>query len=164
VSNGGHGGRSRHPVGSALLHGINRLAARPLLAIVVVAADLIWVFYSALVGFPARLETIFQTLVGALTLALVFVIQHTQAREQLVTQRKLDEILRALPHADNAFIAFEEASDDELASTHHSHRRLRAQALDGPTVPGQPGDSPQSRPLPVDIPKEQHPGITAEKN
>jgi low affinity Fe/Cu permease len=75
------------------------------------------------------LETIFQTLVGALTLALVFVIQHTQAREQLVTQRKLDELLRAMPHADNALIAFEEASDDELASTHHSHRRLRAAAI-----------------------------------
>src|SRR6476620_1680263 len=96
--------RSGRPVGSALLHGISRV------------------------------ETIFQTLVGALTLALVFVIQHTQAREQLVTQRKLDEILRALPHADNALIAFEEVSDDELASTHHSHRRLRAQALDTPAA------------------------------
>jgi len=121
-------------MGSALLHGINRLASRPLLAVVVVAAELIWCLYSTVVGFPTRLETIFQTLVGALTLALVFVIQHTQAREQQVTQRKLDEILRALPHADNALIAFEEASDDELASTHHSHRRLRAQALDTPAA------------------------------
>ena len=91
--------------------------SRPLLVVVVVvAADIVWVVYSTVVGFPSRLETIFQTMVGALTLALVFVIQHTQAREQLVTQRKLDELLRALPHADNALIAFEEASDDELAS------------------------------------------------
>jgi hypothetical protein len=43
--------------------------------------------FSVAVGFPTRLETIFPTLVAALTLALVFVIQHTQAREQLVTQR-----------------------------------------------------------------------------
>ena len=108
--------------------------SRPLLAVVVVAADIVWVVYSTVVGFPSRLETIFQTLVGALTLALVFVIQHTQAREQLVTQRKLDELLRALPHADNALIAFEEASDDELASTHHSHRRLRAAAINPPRL------------------------------
>jgi low affinity Fe/Cu permease len=116
---------------------------------VVVAADLVWVLYSTVAGFPGRVEAIFQTLVGALTLALVFVIQHTQAREQLVTQRKLDEILRALPHADNALIAFEEASDDELASTHHSHRRLRAQALDPPAIPTPPeaaGDV--TRPVP----------------
>lgn len=91
--------------------------SRPLLVVVVVvAADIVWVVYSTVVGFPSRLETIFQTMVGALTLALVFVIQHTQAREQLVTQCKLDELLRALPHADNALIAFEEASDDELVS------------------------------------------------
>jgi low affinity Fe/Cu permease len=125
---------SRRPTGSALLHGISRLVSRPLLAVVVVAADIVWVVYSTVVGFPSRLETIFQTMVGALTLALVFVIQHTQAREQLVTQRKLDELLRALPHADNALIAFEEASDDELASTHHSHRRLRAAAIDPPPL------------------------------
>lgn len=137
VTYGGQARRSRRPTGSALLHAINRLASRPLLAVVVVTADLIWVLYSTVVGFPTRLETIFQTMVGALTLALVFVIQHTQAREQQVTQRKLDEILRALPHADNALIAFEEASDDELASTHHSHRRLRAQAVDPSTH--QPG-------------------------
>jgi hypothetical protein len=77
---------------------------------------------------------------------LVFVIQHTQAREQMVTQRKLDEILRALPHADNALIAFEEVSDDELASTHHSHRRLRAQASIPRPSPTRPrpagGDDP----------------------
>lgn len=59
--------------------------SRPLLVVVVVvAADIVWVVYSTVVGFPSRLETIFQTMVGALTLALVFVIQHTQAREQLV--------------------------------------------------------------------------------
>jgi low affinity Fe/Cu permease len=104
-------------MGSALVHGISRVASHPLLAVVVVAADLVWVLYSTVAGFPGPVETISQTLVGALTLTLVFVIQHTQAREQLVTQRKLDEILRALPHADNALIAFEEASDDELAST-----------------------------------------------
>jgi low affinity Fe/Cu permease len=48
-------------------------------------------------GFPARWETIFQTVVAALTLVMVFGIQHTQARHQRATQRKLDEILLALP-------------------------------------------------------------------
>jgi low affinity Fe/Cu permease len=36
---------------------------------------------------------------------MVFVIQHTQARQQAATQRKLDEILQALPGADNALMA-----------------------------------------------------------
>lgn len=121
---------SIRPPGSRLLHAIDRLASRPVLAMAIVAGDGLWVVYSLFVGFPARLETIFQTLVAALTLAMVFVIQHTQAREQLATQRKLDEILRALPHASNALIALEEASDDELGTVHRTHRELRQQAVE----------------------------------
>jgi low affinity Fe/Cu permease len=80
-------------------------------------------------GFPARWETVFQTLVAALTLAMVFVIQHTQARHQRATQRKLDEILRALPEADNSLITLEHASDGELHATGREHRRIRRAAL-----------------------------------
>jgi hypothetical protein len=56
-----------------------------------------WIIVSVVAGFPARWETIFQTVVAALTLAMVFVIQHSQARHQRATQRKLDEILLAIP-------------------------------------------------------------------
>jgi hypothetical protein len=59
-----------------------------------------WVLYSAAFGFPARLESIFQAHAAATTLAMVFVTQHTQARAQAATQRKLDEILLASPDAD----------------------------------------------------------------
>lgn len=63
---------------------------------------------------------------------MVFVIQHTQSRQQLVTQRKLDEILRSLQHADNAVIALEEASDDQVAGVHADHRAIRHAALRAP--------------------------------
>jgi low affinity Fe/Cu permease len=116
--------------GSLLLHGIDRLSSRPTVAWTLLGADALWVVFSVAVGFPARLETIFQTLVAAATLALVFVIQHTQSREQLVTQRKLDEILRALPRADNSLIGLEEGSDAQLTSVHADHRKLRALATD----------------------------------
>ncbi len=92
-------------------------------------ADLLWLLYSIAAGFPTRWETIFHTVVAAITLALVFVIQHTQAREQLVTQRKLDEILQALPRADNALIGLEEASGSQLATIHAQHLDLRADAV-----------------------------------
>ncbi len=114
--------------GSHLLHIIDGLSSRPAVAWTLLAADTVWVLVSIVFGFPSRLETIFQTLVAALTLALVFVIQHTQAREQLVVQRKLDEILRALPRADNTVIGLEDATDEELATVHEEHRALREQA------------------------------------
>ena len=117
----------RHP-GSRALHALDRWAAGPTLAVSVVIADLVWVLASALFGFPARLETIFQTLVAATTLAMVFVIQHTQTREQAATQRKLDEILRASPGADNSLITLEEAPDNELKAATDDHRDARRDA------------------------------------
>jgi low affinity Fe/Cu permease len=101
-------------LGSRLLSGVDRWASRPLTALIVLTADLAWVLVSVADGFPGRWESIFQAMVAALTLAMVFVIQHTQARQQAATQRKLDKILQALPGADNSLLAMEHASDDEL--------------------------------------------------
>jgi low affinity Fe/Cu permease len=111
------------------LHIIDRLAARPVVAVAAVVADLAWMAYSASLGFPTKMDAIFQTLAGAVTLAMVFVIQHTQARQQVATQRKLDEILRALPEAENSLIALEEASESTLAQTRKAHRTLRREAV-----------------------------------
>ncbi len=130
------GGRSR---GSRLLSEVDRLASRPLAALIVLTLDLAWVLLSVASGFPARWESIFQSLVAALTLAMVFVIQHTQARQQAATQRKLDEILHALPGADNTLLTLEHASDDELRAAGDTHREIRKAALEG-----QPGDADEA--------------------
>ena len=118
-----------HDVGTRGLHLISRVSEATAVAWALLGLDALWVVYSVAVGFPSRMESIFQTVVSAVTLAIVFVIQHTQAREQIVTQRKLDEILRALPQADNTIIGLEEASEAELAAVHSDHRELRAQAI-----------------------------------
>lgn len=49
-------------LGSRVLHALARWAARPTLALSVVTGDVESVLYSAVFGFPARLETTFQTL------------------------------------------------------------------------------------------------------
>jgi low affinity Fe/Cu permease len=121
---------STRPPESRILHLVDRVASRPRLSIVLITADVLWVLFSIAAGFPTRLEVGFQTIVAALTLAMVFVIQHTQARQQAVTQRKLDEILRALPAADNALISLEVAPDSQLRAVTESHREARARATD----------------------------------
>ena len=120
--------RERSPV-RRVLSRVDRWASRPLTALLVIGTDLAWVLISVALGFPGLGERVFQTLVAALTLAMVFVIQHTQAREQAATQRKLDEILQALPGADNSLLMLEHASHDELRATGDSHREIRQAAL-----------------------------------
>jgi low affinity Fe/Cu permease len=121
--------RSR-PAGSRLLYRADLWASRPATALVLLAGVLAWVLVSLAAGFPGRWETVFQTLVAALTLTMVFVIQHTQARQQAATQRKLDEILQALPGADNALLSLEHATDRELRASGDLHRGIRQAALD----------------------------------
>ncbi|HEY2297890.1 MAG TPA: low affinity iron permease family protein, partial [Jatrophihabitans sp.] len=71
---------------------IDDIASRPLVALVLVSLDLLWVVLSSAFEFPDGLDSVFQTLVAAVILAMVFVIQHTQSREQVVLQRKPRQI------------------------------------------------------------------------
>jgi low affinity Fe/Cu permease len=75
-------------------------------------------------GFPAHWVTAFETGTSGVTLIMVFVIQHTQGREQTATQRKLDELLRALPEAQDEFILLEEASEEKLQKVEFDQRDL----------------------------------------
>ena len=121
---------------SRWLSKVDRYASRPLASVLVIGAAAVWIAVSAATGFPARWEIIFQTVVAALTLVMVFVIQHTQARHQRATQRKLDEILLAMPGADNSLLTLEHASDEQLRDAGHQHRQVRQAALDDGSTPG----------------------------
>jgi low affinity Fe/Cu permease len=113
---------------SRVLHALDRASSTSWFALTVVALDLLWVLFSLRFEFPARLERIFQTVVAAFTLAMVFVIQHTQARQEAATQRKLDEILASLPDSDKSLISLERAPDEELREVTRKHHDARVDA------------------------------------
>ena len=132
-------GAGRHTVGGPLeqaehrswsshaLHSLGHWSARASAGVVVACVVVAWAVVGAVVGFPHWWETILYSTAASVTVVMVFAIQHTQHREQLVTQRKLDELLRALPQADDRLIAAEGASDDELealAGLNSADRRL----------------------------------------
>ena len=95
----------------------------------IVAAGLVlWLVVGFVYAFPHWWETVLYTVTSSITLLLVFALQHTQARQEAATQRKLDEILRSLPHADNRLIAVEDAADVELAALSELNRDDRARA------------------------------------
>jgi low affinity Fe/Cu permease len=82
---------------------------------VAVAAVLaVWTVVGIIAGFPSWWQIVLYSTTSAVTVVMVFAIQHTQHREQLVTQRKLDELLHAQPGADDRMIAAESATDKEL--------------------------------------------------
>lgn len=104
----------KRPAASALLHRIDDItstSAATVVATVLVAGFLLLIAYF---GSGSPWASWFWTIAAAVTLVMVFLIQHTQTRQQIVTQLKLDELIRAVPKADDHLVHIEVGSDHEL--------------------------------------------------
>jgi len=75
----------------------------------------------AIAGFPQAWEVAFSTIASAITLVMVFVLHHAQRREQAATQLKLDELIRALPQADDHYVHVQASQDEELRELEQRH-------------------------------------------
>ena len=110
---------------SGLLYRIDHYSSLPWAAIVVGVALIGGIVVGSSVGFSSGWLTGFETGTSAITLVMLFVIQHTQSREQAATQRKLDELLRASPEAASGLMLLEEASDDEMRDVESELREVK---------------------------------------
>ena len=99
---------------SRILHWVGEFTARAVATVIVVVLLLVFGTLLAIYGFPGTWEMAFSTVVGAITLVMLFIIQHTQSRHQVVLQLKLDELIRSSPHADDLLVHLEVADDAEL--------------------------------------------------
>jgi len=84
-----------------------------------------WVAWGAVSGFPSYWPIVLQSISSIVAVVMLFAIQHVHARDQTVVHRKLDEILRSIPRADNRLIAFEEAPDEHLDARTELNRQDR---------------------------------------
>ncbi len=132
-----HGeGWEERPWSSRALHRLGQLSAHAVAGLVAAAAVLAWLVVGVATGFPDWWETVLYATSSSATLVMVFAIQHTQTRQQSATQRKLDELLRSQPRADDSLIAVEEAPDDELEARADLNLEDRRQvAADEPSGP-----------------------------
>jgi len=99
---------------SRWLYRIDHYSSLPWAALVVAFVLVVTIAVGAWMRFSPGWLIGFETGTSSITLLMLFVIQHTQSREQAATQRKLDELLRATPDAETGLILLEEASDDEM--------------------------------------------------
>lgn len=99
---------------SRQLHRLGALAAHAWAGGAVALASIAYVGVGIAVGFPQWWIDALEVGTSTVTVVLLFALTHLQARDQTAVQRKLDEILRALPEADTTLVAIEEASDETL--------------------------------------------------
>jgi low affinity Fe/Cu permease len=115
----------KRTVGSRWLYRVDHYSSLPIVAIAVGAVLVGALAVGIALGFPSGWIVAFESGTSAITLAMVFVIQHTQSREQAATQRKLDELLRALPGAESGLIMLEEASEETMNEVEEGQRDLK---------------------------------------
>ncbi len=121
---------SQLPIWSRTLYKIEHYTFLPVVALVVSVAAVSGVVVVAALRFPDHLVAAFEISVSTLTLIMVFAIQHTQGREQAATQRKLDELIRALPGADESLMMLEEAPPQVMLKVEGEQRDVRLNSPD----------------------------------
>ncbi len=99
---------------SKILHRVGDVTSRSSVAMLVTVVVVAALVFLAVSGFPADGEAAFSVAVSAVTVVMLFVIQHTQSRQQSATQLKLDELIRTSPDADDLLVHIELADDVEL--------------------------------------------------
>jgi low affinity Fe/Cu permease len=114
------------PAPSRALYRIEHYSSLPAVALVITAAVVCLVVAIAVAGFPAHWAAVFEVSASGVTLVMVFAIQHTQGREQAATQRKLDELIRAMPGTDQSLMMLEEASREVMLDVEEEHRNVRS--------------------------------------
>jgi low affinity Fe/Cu permease len=86
------------------------------------ALIILWLLSGPIFGFSDTWQLIINTGTTIVTFLMVFLIQNTQNRDAEAMHIKLDELIRAIDHAQNALLNLEELEEKDLD-------RIRAEYL-----------------------------------
>ena len=113
---------------SRVLQSLDAITSRVSATVVVVIILLTFNIILAVRGFPTSWQVGFDTAANTVTLIFLFSFKHTDHRGLTALQLKLDEVIRALPAADDHLVSIERADESEIGaleeeqiSVHESH-------------------------------------------
>ncbi len=89
-------------------------AGRPAAFSLALAIVLVWLLSGPLFGWSDTWQLVINTGTTIITFLMVFLIQNAQNRDAAAIQAKLDEVIRSIGEARNAFIGIEHLSEFEL--------------------------------------------------
>ena len=109
---------------------MSRTLGHPLAFGLAVLLVVVWIFSGPLFHFTDTWQLVINTGTTIVTFLMVFLIQNTQNRDSEAMQVKLDEVIRALKRADNAVLASEDLTEQQLQQLqqHYSYLAQDAQS------------------------------------
>lgn len=99
-----------------LANGTAWLAGQPASFLISVSLIAIWVTTGPIFRYSDTWQLVVNTGTTVVTFLMVFLIQHTQNRDALAVQVKLDELVRALEPANNQMVGIEKLPEAEVKS------------------------------------------------
>ena len=104
---------------------------------------LVWLVSGPFFHWSDTWQLVINTLSNIVAMLMLFLIQNSQNRDAAALQLKVDELLRAMRGAQNAFINLEELSEEDLTRIKERYARLAdtARAKSGP-LSDTPSDTP----------------------
>jgi low affinity Fe/Cu permease len=85
---------------------------------------LAWLISGPIFHWSDAWQLVINTVTNIVSMLMVFLIQNTQNRESTALQLKLDELLRAVRGAQNAFINLEDLTEDDLLRLKERYAQL----------------------------------------
>ena len=91
---------------------------------IVCVLTLLWLLSGPFFHWSDTWQLIINTLSNIVAMLMLFLIQNTQNRDSAALQLKVDELLRAVRGAQNAFINLEELCEEDLVRIKERYARL----------------------------------------
>lgn len=93
---------------------VTKATGKPIAFILAVTVILVWVVTGPVFHFSDTWQLVINTGTTIITFLMVFVIQHSQNKDTVAIQLKLNELIAANRDASNRLIAIEDLTDEEL--------------------------------------------------
>jgi low affinity Fe/Cu permease len=104
------------PVSRRIDH-ITDVLGHPLAVVIAAASVLAWGLVRPFVHFSDRWQVSVQTATALVTFLMIFCVQHTQSKDDVAMQAKLDELIRAVGPARNDLIGIERSDRGTIQET-----------------------------------------------
>jgi low affinity Fe/Cu permease len=111
---GGLGPALHHPHFASMAQSSAKAAGSSSAFIAICGITLLWMVTGPLFHWSDTWQLVINTVTNIVSMLMVFLIQNTQNRESSALQLKVDELLRAVRGAQNAFISLEDLNEDDL--------------------------------------------------
>ena len=117
--------------------------------IAICGITLVWMVTGPVFHWSDTWQLVINTVTNIVSMLMVFLIQNTQNRESSALQLKIDELLRAVRGAQNAFINLEDLSEEDLNRLKKRYAAIAVSAreksnLQSPDIESASGTPPTS--------------------